>query len=116
MTSLPSQRHPAARLAGQRRLASLQSAEMASFLAAIDSRSHAGSNPASAIDWSGSNDDFEGGATAFHESRDSLLVMPEVGRALVFYHRQLHEGMPVVRGRKYVLRTDIMFRYDAAAR
>ena len=56
------------------------------------------------------NDGFEGGATAFHESRASLLVTPEQGKALVFYHRQLHEGMPVVRGRKYVLRTDVMYR------
>ena len=59
------------------------------------------------------NDGFEGGATAFHEGRTSLLVTPERGKALVFYHRQLHEGTPVVRGRKYVLRTDIMYRYGA---
>ena len=39
-----------------------------------------------------------------------LLVTPERGKALVFYHRQLHEGMPVVRGRKYVLRTEVMYR------
>ena len=43
------------------------------------------------------NDGFDGGATAFHENRASLLVTPERGKALVFYHRQLHEGMPVVR-------------------
>lgn len=55
------------------------------------------------------NEGFEGGATAFHQSRPSLLVTPEQGKALVFYHRQLHEGMPVVRGRKYVLRTDVMY-------
>ena len=58
------------------------------------------------------NDGFEGGATAFHESRASLLVTPEQGKALVFYHRQLHEGMPIVRGRKYVLRTDVMYRNE----
>jgi prolyl 4-hydroxylase len=59
------------------------------------------------------NDGFEGGATAFYESRDSLLVWPQAGKALVFYHRQVHEGMPVARGRKYVLRTDVMYRYEA---
>jgi predicted 2-oxoglutarate/Fe(II)-dependent dioxygenase YbiX len=58
------------------------------------------------------NDDFEGGATAFHESRVRLLVRPERGKALVFHHRQIHEGMPVIDGRKYVLRTDVMYRYD----
>ena len=42
------------------------------------------------------NEGFEGGATAFHKSQPSLLVTPERGKALVFYHRQLHEGTPVV--------------------
>jgi prolyl 4-hydroxylase len=60
------------------------------------------------------NDGFEGGETAFHESRASLHIKPEQGKALVFYHRQLHEGMPVVRGRKYVLRTDVMYRHEAS--
>ena len=40
-------------------------------------------------------------------------MRPEWGKALVFYHRQLHEGLPVVRGRKYVLRTDVMYRHEA---
>lgn len=62
------------------------------------------------------NDGFEGGATTFHQSRPSLLVTPERGKALVFYHRQLHEGMPVVRGRKYVLRTDVMYRRNIVDR
>jgi prolyl 4-hydroxylase len=56
------------------------------------------------------NDDFEGGATAFYQSRVPLQVRPERGAALGFYHRQLHEGQAVVRGRKYVLRTDVMYR------
>ena len=56
------------------------------------------------------NDGFEGGATAFHYCRPSLLVTPKRGMALAFYHRLLHEGMPVVTGRKYVLRTDVMYR------
>ncbi|MFO0875950.1 MAG: 2OG-Fe(II) oxygenase [Gemmataceae bacterium] len=59
------------------------------------------------------NDDYEGGATAFHQGWNSLRVTPERGKALVFYHRQIHEGMPVVRGRKYVLRTDVMYRHEA---
>jgi hypothetical protein len=61
------------------------------------------------------NGGFEGGATAFHEGRPSLLVTPERGKALVFYHRQVHEGMAVVRGRKYVLRTDVMDRHQGRA-
>jgi hypothetical protein len=38
-----------------------------------------------------------------------LEIKPERGMALVFVHRQLHEGAPVVQGRKYVLRTDVMY-------
>jgi predicted 2-oxoglutarate/Fe(II)-dependent dioxygenase YbiX len=56
------------------------------------------------------NDGFRGGATAFHHKHPSLEVGPQCGKALVFYHRQLHEGAPVLEGRKYVLRTDVMYR------
>lgn len=56
------------------------------------------------------NDGFEGGATAFFPSRETRYVQPERGMALVFYHRQVHEGQTVVRGRKYVLRSDVLYR------
>ncbi|MDB5311404.1 MAG: hypothetical protein JWO38_5606 [Gemmataceae bacterium] len=39
-----------------------------------------------------------------------LRITPEPGKALVFYHPLLHEGAPVTAGRKYVLRTDVMYR------
>jgi predicted 2-oxoglutarate/Fe(II)-dependent dioxygenase YbiX len=61
------------------------------------------------------NDDFEGGQTRFfpfHLDRE-VTVQPEAGTAVVFLHRQLHEGSPVLRGRKYVLRTDVMYRPSA---
>ena len=38
-----------------------------------------------------------------------VTVRPERGMALGFVHLQLHEGAPVVRGQKYVLRTDVMY-------
>jgi prolyl 4-hydroxylase len=57
------------------------------------------------------NDDFEGGTTDFH---DGPSVVPVAGTALVFAHAQRHQGAPPTRGRKYVLRTDIMYRYDRA--
>jgi predicted 2-oxoglutarate/Fe(II)-dependent dioxygenase YbiX len=60
------------------------------------------------------NEGFEGGETAFHEGRASLRVRPEAGKALVFHHPQVHEGTPVVRGRKYILRTDVMYRYKSS--
>ncbi len=54
------------------------------------------------------NDDFEGGATAFHHFEQA--VRPKTGTALLFQHRLLHEGCVVHSGAKYVLRSDIMYR------
>ena len=51
------------------------------------------------------NDDFEGGATAF----DGFEVKPETGDALLFFQELEHAGLPVTAGRKYILRTDIMY-------
>jgi hypothetical protein len=58
------------------------------------------------------NDDFQGGETRFYTegNRARLAVSPRQGTALLFVHNQLHEGAPVIRGRKYVLRSDVMYR------
>lgn len=58
------------------------------------------------------NDGFEGGATEFEWPE--LSVEPREGMAIVFTHRVRHQGAPVVRGTKYVLRSDVMFRAAAA--
>ena len=57
------------------------------------------------------NDDFSGGATNFYngDGTPNARVQPKHGMALVFRHAQLHEGAPVTSGRKYVLRTDVMY-------
>jgi predicted 2-oxoglutarate/Fe(II)-dependent dioxygenase YbiX len=57
------------------------------------------------------NEDFRGGETKFYldNGMPRLEVQPKRGTALVFVHRQLHEGAPVLQGRKYVLRTDVMY-------
>ena len=57
------------------------------------------------------NDDFTGGETRFYLDNGvpRREVKPERGTALVFLHRQLHEGAAVVQGRKYVLRTDVLY-------
>jgi predicted 2-oxoglutarate/Fe(II)-dependent dioxygenase YbiX len=57
------------------------------------------------------NDDCEGGETVFFErdGTERFRVEPEAGAALVFDHAQFHEGAAVTRGRKYVLRTDVMY-------
>jgi len=54
---------------------------------------------------------LEGGETEFPEER--LTFAPVTGRAVIFQHAVLHEGRPVIRGTKLVLRTDVLF--DSAA-
>lgn len=57
------------------------------------------------------NDDCEGGTTDFKFVSDrDLRVMPQTGMGLVFSHPLYHRGAPVESGRKYVLRTDVMYR------
>lgn len=58
------------------------------------------------------NDDFEGGSTDFDVGDEMLSVKPERGLVLLFEHRLHHQGAPVKRGRKYVLRTDVMYRWE----
>jgi len=61
---------------------------------------------------SGNGEDFSGGSTRFlsgSNSGEDLDVVPERGDALVFSHNLLHEGAAVTQGRKYCVRTDVMF-------
>ena len=61
------------------------------------------------------NQDFEGGTTSFTIDQSSsssgrmVRVTPKTGMALLFHHPILHRGDPVIAGRKYVLRTDVMY-------
>ena len=52
------------------------------------------------------NDDFAGGETEFED----LTVAPQRGAALCFRHELRHKGCPVAQGRKYVLRTDVLYQ------
>lgn len=52
------------------------------------------------------NDNFQGGETEF---RNIGKIQPKKGNALLFKHKNRHEGKEVVSGVKYVLRTDIMY-------
>lgn len=54
--------------------------------------------------------DFVGGSTDFDHAGDVLRVVPERGMVLVFDHPICHQGAPVQRGVKHVLRTDVMYR------
>jgi len=53
------------------------------------------------------NNDFEGGETNF---RELFSVNPKEGSALIFRHPHKHEGKKILKGQKYVLRTDVMFK------
>jgi hypothetical protein len=61
------------------------------------------------------NDDCVGGSTDFHfggvmRDETQLKVQPIRGTALVFTHKILHRGSELVAGRKYVARSDVMYR------
>lgn len=59
------------------------------------------------------NDGCEGGGTSFHDERGVLFedftVTPSKGTSLFFYHPIVHRGDAIVAGRKYVLRSDVMY-------
>lgn len=68
------------------------------------------------------NEDFEGGCTKFfmpgtHDGNSALFgfpVRPQMGSVLVFPHGNcemalLHEGSPVTKGCKYVVRTEVLY-------
>ena len=59
------------------------------------------------------NEGFEGGNTTFlsnHSELEDRGVVPKPGRILVFQHDILHEGSLLVKGTKYTMRTDIMYK------
>lgn len=62
------------------------------------------------------NEDFKGGETTFLHRRTGrtreskcVPVVPKTGMILVFEHNILHEGSLVKRGRKYTIRTDVLY-------
>lgn len=64
------------------------------------------------------NDGFVGGETVFNTRRlgavrgddETIAVTPVAGTALLFRHDVLHTGAVVIRGVKYVMRSDVMYR------
>ena len=62
------------------------------------------------------SDGCRGGETNFYKgSRCVDSVRPRTGSAILFFHDRhplspLHEGSKVIRGEKYILRTDVYFR------
>jgi WD40 repeat protein len=61
---------------------------------------------------------FEGGRTRFYGGRHGPLVgavVPRSGMAIVFDNDLWHDGEPVSRGTKHVLRTDVMYAREHAS-
>jgi len=73
------------------------------------------------------NDEYSGGTTNFLKSNgpkiDELIeeelsrgyqtiykLIPKTGLAVIFEHIILHEGAPVTKGVKYLMRTDVVFK------
>ena len=64
---------------------------------------------------SGGGVNFEGGCTVFHGrkcSRKSTSTehVPKTGSVLIFDHPMVHEGAELLRGTKYAIRTDVMYK------
>jgi predicted 2-oxoglutarate/Fe(II)-dependent dioxygenase YbiX len=62
------------------------------------------------------NEGFEGGATRFFpeslgwgSTREYYDVVPKAGSVLLFEHRMYHEGEKLRKGRKYAIRSDVMY-------
>ena len=62
------------------------------------------------------NEGFEGGATRFftnYDENDFYDVVPKTGSVLIFEHGMYHSGEILKKGRKYAIRSDIMFTKPA---
>jgi hypothetical protein len=64
------------------------------------------------------NGGFTGGETVFYPTTrvdgvrsEDVVVVPQAGDALFFLHEWWHEGRELVVGRKYVLRSDVFYRF-----
>lgn len=60
------------------------------------------------------NEGFKGGETTFLQAttNNRVPVVPKTGMILVFEHKILHEGSMIKSGRKYTIRTDVLYTYD----
>jgi len=56
------------------------------------------------------NEKFKGGQTRFHGGGRHYDVKPKTGSILLFDHNLLHQGVVLKAGKKYIVRTDVMYR------
>jgi len=57
------------------------------------------------------NDNYSGGETTF----SNITIHPRQGTGLIFLHTLEHAGTEVLKGTKYVLRTDIIYKLESPA-
>ncbi|CAC5390452.1 unnamed protein product [Mytilus coruscus] len=57
------------------------------------------------------NEGYKGGSTNFlsRNRKEKVEFIQKLGSILVFQHDMLHEGSELISGRKYTIRTDIMY-------
>ncbi len=63
------------------------------------------------------NVEYTGGETKFRDYTHTLdgiltneiVVVPQTGMGLFFVHERKHEGAPLLGGRKYLLRRDVLY-------
>jgi predicted 2-oxoglutarate/Fe(II)-dependent dioxygenase YbiX len=67
------------------------------------------------------NDDFVGGETVLmpegprpEQAGSRIAIRPTLGGVLLFSHSTWHEGQAVTEGRKYVLRSDVLYQESEA--
>jgi predicted 2-oxoglutarate/Fe(II)-dependent dioxygenase YbiX len=67
------------------------------------------------------NEGFTGGETVFYGNErlhgvrpEVARVSPQTGAGLFFLHEWVHEALPLEAGRKYVLRSDVFYRFADA--
>ena len=61
------------------------------------------------------NDNFDGGETIFYENNKKTITLkckPKRGRGSFFYSQHFHEGAKLIKGYKYLLRTDLMINHN----
>ncbi|CAF1204171.1 unnamed protein product [Rotaria sordida] len=61
------------------------------------------------------NDSFTGGNTNFLDDSSkphpiTYALKPETGMVLIFQHEMFHEGEAVLTGKKYIMRSDVMYK------
>ena len=59
------------------------------------------------------NQGFKGGATILHDldnDDNNKRLIPEQGMVLLFQHDIWHEGEELIKGKKYIIRSDIMYQ------